>query len=319
MTNRVPSFSLLVPGPWPSVDALVATLEPLGVDIMINNQPLEANAIGVDLVHDSDGFGETVGYMPGLIDDAQIEACAQTKTAALIEVAGTLDQRGLLVSTLCAVLAGAGGVAIRFEASGKAHSLVVCAEKLAAHDVSELLQLALVYSYDGEHYFSSGMQQFDLPDIEVSGIDGDVAGHWLHMFCAYTVIEDPTLVDGHTFSPSEDTPRQALERWPDLRHGPDDGRQNPFGLWRALPPGADALPVLDPEPKIMPPLLVLLAVEEQQREHPLTEAEVDEIVANAAAVTMDAADARAIERERGFVDINPRRAWVQWSQLRETR
>lgn len=319
MSSRVPSFFLLVPGTWPSADVVKAALEPLGVPLMNAGEMLELGGLGIDIVDDPTGFGDVVEYMPGLLSEEQIDVCRRTKTAALIEVAGTLDQQRDLVATLCEVLERAGGMAVRFEASGKSHSLGAVAEKLAVDNVSELLQLALVYSFDGEHYFSSGMQQFDLPDIEVSGIDGDVAGHWLHMFCAYAVIEDPTLVDGHTFSPSEDTPRQTLERWPDLRHGPDDGRQNPFGLWRALPPGADALAVLDPEPKIMPPLLVLLAVREQQEERALTEPEVDDIVANAAAVTMDAADARAIERERGFVDINPRRAWAQWSQLRETR
>ncbi len=319
MDSRVPSFFLLVPGAWSSVDALKSVLEPLGVPLVAMGETLPEGAIGLDVVEDGAGFGDTVRYMPGLISDDEVAACDQITTAAIFEVSGTLDQRRELVAAMCAVLASHGGIAVRFEASGKAHALGVCADKLAVHDVSELLQLALVYSFDGEHYFSAGMQQFDRPDIEVSGIDGDVAGHWLHMFCAHTVIEDPTLIDGHTFRPNEDTPRQVLERWPDLRHGPDDGRQNPFGLWRALPPGADGLAPLDPEPKIMPPLLVLLSVHEQKADRPLTEAEVAEIVSNAAAVSMNPEDARVIERERGFVDINPRRAWEQWSQLRESR
>lgn len=319
MNKRVPSFFLLMPGTWSSVDGLRSILQPLGIPVLNADEALEDGALRVEIVEDSNGFGDAVQYMPGLISDDEITACQRSTTAALLEVAGTLLEQRELVAALCAILQHNGGVAVRFEASGKSHSLGVCADKLSVNDVSQLLQLALVYSFDGEHYFSAGMQQFELPDVEVSGIDGESAGQWLHLFCAYTLIDAPTLLDGHTYSPSDEAPRQALERWPDLRHGPEDGRQNPLGLWRALPPGVDGLSVLEREPKIMPPLLVLLAVQEQKLGRPLTEDEVDEIVANAAAVELDPDDARAIERERGFVDINARRAWEQWSQLRESR
>src|SRR5690606_14016984 len=42
----------------------------------------------------------------------------------------------------------------------------------------------------------------------------------------------------HAFGLPEE--RRRLERWPDHRHHPDDGRHNPFGSWRLLPDEAGA-------------------------------------------------------------------------------
>lgn len=316
MTNREPSFFLLIPGAWSTTEALMTVLQPLGVPIVAMDGVLTAGSIAVDVVHDEGGFGDAVGYMPGFITDGDIAACARTPTAAIIEVSGRLDEHGTLVGALASLLHANGALAIRFEASGKAHAIASCARVLATGDLSDLLQLALVYSFDGEQYFSIGMQQFDLPDIEVSGVDGDLAGHWVHTFCMFTVNDKPILGDGHTFGPDADSPRQSLERWPDLRHGAEDGRQNPFGLWRALPPGDVGLAVREPEPMVMPPLLTSLAMKEQQLDRPLDEAEVREIVDQAVVIELDLADARAMEQARGFADLNPRRAWEQWEQLR---
>jgi len=317
MADAPMSFFLLVPGPWESTEAVTALLSTIGSGVVSLGSELGEEAIGVEVVEDSDGFADALSYMPGLITDAEIAACGQTHRAVVIEVEGTLDARREIVGELCAILHGHGGLAIRFEASSKAHSLPETVRALASGDIAELLQVALVFSFDGEQYFSIGMHQFNLPDVEVSGVTEEEAGYWLFTFTAYTLEDDPIFADGHTFGVDPDAPRQYLERWPDTRHHGDDGRQNPYGLWRVLPPGVEGLPVLDPEPTYIPSLSSMLLSKERELGRPLTEAEVVEIADTSVAMAVNIKDARTMERARGYADISGRRAWEQWQIIRQ--
>ena len=84
------------------------------------------------------------------------------------------------------------------------------------------------------------------------------------------------------------------------------------------PTDADApLPALDPVPVIMPSLSALLLATQRQHDRPLTEAEVTALVDGAPAISMSAADALALERSRGYADLEPRRAWAQWQSIRD--
>lgn len=110
---------------------------------------------------------------------------------------------------------------------------------------------------------------------------------------------------------------RALERWPDHRHHPEDGRHNPFGLWRLLPPEDCRLSASKVAPTIMPSLAALLTRVEAQKGSALTRDEVERIVADSPAVVMDLADVIELERSRGYADIEPQLAWEQWQLIRE--
>jgi len=139
---------------------------------------------------------------------------------------------------------------------------------------------------------------------------------WLDAFCVYQLTEDPGLASGHTFHPHADAPRRVFERWLDHRHHPDEGRHNPFGIWRFLEPG-------DPGPAfgqlvqtIIPSLVSILAAAERSAGRALNWREVEGVVASCSAIAMEPRDARAIERSRGYADIEPERAWEQWQIVR---
>jgi hypothetical protein len=66
----------------------------------------------------------------------------------------------------------------------------------------------------------------------------------------------------------------------------------------------------------MPPLVAILAAEESSKGRSLTRSEVEEIVASSPAVAMNPRHAQAVERSRGYADIEPELAWEQWQIVR---
>jgi len=160
------------------------------------------------------------------------------------------------------------------------------------------------------------MHHFDLPDAEITMNDGQTATAWLDSFCVFQLAEQPGLASGHTFQPHADAARRAFDRWPDHRHPPSDGRHNPFGLWRFRQPGAPGPAGGKLVPTIMPSLVALLLAAERSKGSPLTRPEVEAIVAKSAAIMMNPRDVRALERSRGYADIEPELAWPQWQIVR---
>ncbi len=238
------------------------------------------------------------------------------KTAALMEIPGTLDGSRELVSKISHALRDGGGCGVRVEGSGLASSWDPWFEALASDGIDELVSAAVLYSFDGRRYFSSGMHYFDLPDVELSEIEPEQAAAWLHAFCTFCVGERPVLATGHTFAPLPGSERHCLERWPDSRHSADDGRHNPYGLWRALGPSEEWLKPVEQAYVFVPSLTELLMGAEGQRGGALNRDEVESILEHAAVIAMDHADARAMEVARGFADLEPERVWDQWQLVR---
>lgn len=66
----------------------------------------------------------------------------------------------------------------------------------------------------------------------------------------------------------------------------------------------------------LPPLVTVLAWHETQKGAPLTEEEVLEIRGKAICMTMPRSQAAAMAAARGYDDIDPERAWEEWSVAR---
>ncbi len=67
----------------------------------------------------------------------------------------------------------------------------------------------------------------------------------------------------------------------------------------------------------VPPLAAVLLNKEQAKGAPLTQSEVEAIRDGAACIMMTTASWKAVEAERGYVDIRPEHAWEEWQQVRK--
>ncbi len=301
MRHRVPSFFLLVPGPWSEARVVVAGLEARGLSASAAPGPIRPGMIRVEVITD-DGLAESFGW----------------NHAALVEIAGRLDERAAVAAAIGRALRDLGGVAIRMEASGAVSAWEPWLERMESGSTSRLHDASVIVVVGERTAFTCGMHQFDLPDAEIDVADAADASRWLTALNLYQLVEQPALASGHTFHPDTSCPRRVLERWPDHRHADADGRHNPFGVWRLVADDADALEALDPIPTIVPSLVATLLAAERDKGAALTEEEVDRVVDGAPAIAMSAEDLRALERSRGYADIEPRRAWAQWQIFRSS-
>lgn len=318
MDERVASFFMLVPGPWSETQDLCRALAERGLASTPSATPAALpGTFGVEVVQVDDlPNGFTWGRQGSLAKDilARIATC---RSAAVVEFRGLLNEHAPEVAKLGRALRDAGGVAIRMEASGSASSWEPCLQRLESGDPFRIYESAvLLVEDDGDVIFTCGMHQFDLPDAEVKMADSPEAIAWLDAFCLYQLAEDPVLMSGHTFRPDADARPRSFERWPDHRHQTDDGRHNPFGVWRFREPGARGIEPTQLALTMIPSLAAVLIAAESSAGRPLKRAEVEQIVAKCATVALDPRDARTLERSRGYADIEPELAWEQWQIVR---
>jgi hypothetical protein len=319
MAERIPSFFVLVPGPWVATSEVIGVFEASGIQAVPMGEPLEAGSVAVDVVADdwlAEGFAHgRSGPLPADI----LHQVANHCRAALVEVAWRLDDVPERTAAIGRILRDAGGVAVRMEASGCASDFGPWLRGLESGIPSSLYETAIVLVRDDDGIvFTCGMHQFDLPDAEIATADSGKAVKWLDAFSVYQIAESPILGTGHTFCPDEHSAKRKLERWPDHRHHPDDGRYNPFGVWRLLADAEDGFDAVNPVPVMTPSLVVQLLAAERGKGAPLTQSEVERLVDGCPAIAMDLSDVVALERSRGYADLEPRRAWEQWQLVRSS-
>jgi hypothetical protein len=320
MPDRLSSFYLLFPGAWTSVSEVTGHLARHSVAIVTDDtqQPAPGSA-AVQLVHEPAGFGNAALWgPPGRLSAEAIAQVSAFRNAALIEVNACLDQATGICATIGRAMLQANGVLVRMEGSGLASEIQNWIRSMESKETRDLVRTSVVFTGAGDSTFHTvGMNQFDRPDVEIRGVAEQEALHWLYEFCVYCLDEDPALTSGHTFRPDTDTPRRTIARWPELRHSDQDGRYNKFGVWVATLAAADSLRPLEPVPVPIPALIAVLLAAERTKGGPLARSEVESVVDAAPSIAMAARDVQALERSRGYVDLEPRLAWEQWRAVRE--
>jgi hypothetical protein len=237
----------------------------------------------------------------------------------LLECGQLLNGHPEQIAELGRALRDAGGIAVRMEASGGASEWEPWLVQLESGLPKRVYASGVVLVEDDDHVvFTCGMHHFDLPDAQIALPDSAEAIAWLDAFCSYQLEEDPVLQSGHTFRPDAQSESRVFERWPDHRHHPNDGRNNPFGLWRFREPGEKGVDPCNPLPVIIPTLVAQLMATERSKSTALTRREVDAFVAERPSIAMNPRDAASLERTRGYADIEPELAWEQWQIVRAT-
>ena len=314
----MPSTFMLVPGPWQEASEVVQVLANEGIEAMCSGEMAATDgSVKVSMI-ESDFLPEAFSWgRRGATPKDLMERVAASRYAAVVEINRWLDHAPAILSNIGRALRNAGGIAVRMEASGGASAWEPWLEQLESGDPADLYACGvLIVSDDDGTFFTCGMHHFGLPDAQIALEDSEAALAWLDAFCVFQISEQPGIASGHTFRPDAETPRRTLERWPDHRHSPDDGRHNPFGVWRILPEDERSVEASKLVLVIVPPLVETLSLAETSARRSLSQSEVADLVSKGAAIAMPPKDAIALERSRGFADIEPELAWEQWQIVR---
>lgn len=164
MAERIPSFFMLVPGPWRNTRALVDGLRVRGVPADATSGTSAAGAIRVEVVADQALAAGFQWGPDGATPAALIDAVRACDHAAVIEVSGRLDERAADAASIGRALRDLGGVAVRMEASGAASTWELWLGRMESGAASSIYAASVVVVGDDSAMFTVGMHQFDLPD-----------------------------------------------------------------------------------------------------------------------------------------------------------
>ena len=169
----------------------------------------------------------------GRIADAELDAIAAHRHTLYCLSSGVSLETARQMLKFGVGLLDAGGLAIKVESSGVAHSAARWRKLAASGDLFDIYTAFVTLIGGKECFYSCGMHAFGLPDAAVPrDQDTKVAAQLLNAFNHHLVADKPSLMDGHTFSIAVDAPRFKLRLTPCDTYEPGHPFHNPFGIWR---------------------------------------------------------------------------------------
>ena len=286
--------------------------------LMLDDDSLTSPNLGfrapAEWVENDGSFGEAFGH--GTMSVEEQRAVAGAGSALVLDLPVYLGAAAGEAATLIAALGDAGALGVRLEQSKLGWPVASWIQALESGDPWMLYRCAVVVLEDRGVSQSCGMHAFGLPDAQVEAPASE-ANQLLGSLNVYQLAEDPVLVSGDTFSPDVDTPRRRLERWPDAGYPPGHPCHNPFGTWRLGAEGGAADSRGELRPVFIPALVALLGAAEAKAGRRLRREEVERLVSEGSCMMLPHAEAQKLERSRGYADLEPELAWMQWQVLRE--
>lgn len=129
-------------------------------------------------------------------------------------------------------LLDAGGLGVKVESSGLAHSPQAWRRMCAEFALFSPYKAFVVVVGGRSEAYSCGMHTFGMHDVQVADDDGDEAVQVARTFSWYLYTEHPTIEDGQTFACERDAPVYLVSAGEGVDYGPDSLFTNPYGTWQ---------------------------------------------------------------------------------------
>ena len=176
--------------------------------------------------HLTEAFSYAGSFEDGLLDEIE----HHTLTVYVIaNINGFEDLKELV--DVGASLLKSGGLAVKVETAGIAHTKDEWFQLLENKDYLPVYSHFVTLIGDEESYFSCGMKAFGLPDVMTSSsISPEEAADLLNNFNLYNIIEQPSFKEGETFSLEQNSPLYKIAFINECRYEKEDVFFNPFGF-----------------------------------------------------------------------------------------
>jgi hypothetical protein len=320
MARSFTRVTLFVPGSAGDLETWNARLDGFSIDAQGRLAPTAKKAklprVDVEFVENDGAFGKAFSF--GTVAPDEVARLDSAPGALVLSAhVDLLEGRAALVEVVRA-LSDAGALAVRLEQSKLGFGVGRWLELFGADDAWAWHRGAVAFLSSDGALQSCGMHAFSRPDVRAP-LDGPapVLQRLGEVLNVYQLEEDPPLLSGHTFSPDAETPRRRLERWPDFEYPEGHPCHNPYGVWRLGAPGSRARTTVA-SVSFMPTLRALL---EAARDGgaALTKKQVERLRDEAVVMAVDPAHLAALERARGYADLDPELVWEQWAALERAR
>jgi hypothetical protein len=231
-----PTIVLCVPGRWRDRDELTRLISAqpgtfsLDGDHLIDPQSQAKIELQLE-AHDprmSEAF-RAVG--PHWVDsDAMQKIDAHTSVAYLVGRGGS-HPRAISLMLAATSLLRSGGLGIKIESSGIAHSAEAWTQLTDNRHVLTAHEAFIAY-VTGDDIYTCGMHSFGLRDAVIAIGEAVNPLELLRIFTWYLFTETPPIRPGLTFSVEDGQPRYRLSEEECTHYGADELFKNQYGMWR---------------------------------------------------------------------------------------
>lgn len=235
--SNLPTIVIGVPGKWPDRTAIIEAiaLQSGGYlfagGLMMN---IESKWTCSLEVYEADPNMRTAFEVAGggRFSDAELGKIEDhTFTLYLSSDGGSLERCRTLMDVASALL-DCGGLGVKIESSGVAHTAARWRELTAADIPHAILTAYVTYVGDSSEYYSCGMHHLGFRDPYVSGnISANDAAILMHELNKYIVFEEAVINDGETFGVDSEAPRYRVHKKACEEFASDDLFHNPYGIW----------------------------------------------------------------------------------------
>lgn len=166
-------------------------------------------------------------------DTPDMVAIASHRSVVRIVDEGCSRGRAEALMQAAAALVKAGGLGVKVDSSGLAHTPAQWLELTASAHLGTAFHAMVVSVRDSEAH-TCGMHNFGMADVQVGA--GDPQAVLLALqFAHYLFFEGPAIEPGQTFSVSLDAPAYHIEEAEPVAYAAGSPLANPFGTWRLVP------------------------------------------------------------------------------------
>ncbi|MFD4839312.1 hypothetical protein ACFWP0_17540 [Achromobacter sp. NPDC058515] len=227
---------LCIPGPWDDRGAFIRALMESACGYLFAGGILMEMTTQQGCTAQFEGPDEAMAAAfrsasPHWRDAPEQAAIASHRSVIYLIDEGGSRERAEALMAAAAALIKAGGLGVKVESTGLAHSPAQWLELADNTGRFSAYRAYVVTITGGAEIHTCGMQNFGMHDVRVDASEPDAAD-LATQFSWYLFTQTPQLESGHTFSVDVDAPRYRVEAAEPVDYPPDSLFANPYGTWR---------------------------------------------------------------------------------------
>ena len=172
----------------------------------------------------------------GKLSEADLKAIADHSNTLYVSGLSDSPEAARRIMGFAAGLLSCGGVAVKIESTGLAHSVERWRSLTEDDSLAALMHAFVTYVGSKGSFYSCGMHNIGLPDATLSAdVMPETAATLLDTFLFYLASESPELKDGDTFGIDDYSPKYILTKAECTEFPADNLFHNPNGVWQLAP------------------------------------------------------------------------------------
>ncbi len=242
---NTPRLILGIPGPWATLPDVARAVTASG-----SGYELEGNrfrAVGSCTTFDVELYDHDPNLRrafeiagEGRFTPAELSGIENHRSTVYLLGIGGSAENAWAAARAAVGLLDSGGLAVKIESTGKAHTSSYWRESASSNDLFRLYSTFVVLVGARECFYSCGMHNLGFPDASIdSRLGTDAGARVLNNFNYYQLSKRPILKSGHTLQIAAGEPVFRITLDVCKRFADEHPFHNPYGVWNITRMGDD--------------------------------------------------------------------------------